>query len=38
LRGRVAFYQGRTQGVVVGLEPTLEFDMLQRLYYLLKGD
>jgi len=30
--------QGRTQGGGMGLKPTLELDILQKLYYLRKGD
>jgi len=31
-------YQGRTQGGGLGLNPTLEIHIFQKLYYLRKGD
>jgi len=32
------FVQGRTQGGGLGLKPTLDPDILQKLHYLRKGD
>ena len=29
-------YQGRTQGGVLGLNPPIEHDILQKIYYLRK--